>query len=180
MGKVPESLARQLSTDLAIKRAVETGTYLGESTAVLAAIFERVETIELSPKLARRARRKFLLRRNVRVRCGDSGSLLHPGDEPTLYWLDAHWSGGNTAGEERECPILDELRATVPGTSADCYLIDDAHMFVNPPPPPHDASHWPTLAEIESVVAETRPGHSVSVVDDVVVVAPSHVFRPTS
>lgn len=172
MGRIPGTLAKQLGRRLSIRRAVETGTYLGESTAVLADIFDRVETIELSAKLARKARRKFLLRRNVSVMEGDSASLLAPAREPTLYWLDAHWSGGLTAGEEHECPVLDELRLTSPGTNADCYLIDDAHMFNGAPSAPHNPAQWPTVSDIEALVTTLRPGYSVTVVENVIVIAP--------
>jgi hypothetical protein len=180
MGQFPADLAAKLAAELGIERAVETGTFLGQSTRTLARIFQHVETIELSPRLALRAKLLFLPSRNIRVLRGDSAVLLTPAVEPTLYWLDAHWSGDNTAGEERECPLLDELRATSPGTAKDCYLIDDAALFTERPPPPHRADQWPTLDSIKELVRELRPEHIVQVVGDLVVVLPraaAHVIE---
>jgi hypothetical protein len=169
---LPEELVADLGRAHGISRAVETGTYRGDGAATLARHFRRVETIELSRRYALRAKLRFLANGRVAVRHGDSALLLRPSTEPTLYWLDGHWSGGDTAGAERECPVLDELRATSPGHDTDCYVIDDARLFVNPPPPPHDPGHWPTLDEIREVVAEIRPRHRVRVVGDVIVVEP--------
>jgi hypothetical protein len=173
---IPVELITRLATEYDIRRAVETGTYLGHGTRVLARHFSRVETIELSPRLARRARLRFALNRGVITHQGDSASCLAPSTEPTLYWLDGHWSGGVTTGIGRECPLLDELRATSPGNPYDVYLIDDAHLFLDRPPPPHDPAQWPTFPEIGSLLAKLRPRHTVAVADDVIVVSPHSRF----
>jgi len=111
MGKLNEQLARAAAST-GVRRAVETGTYLGDGALVLGAIFDRVETIEWSRYLWFRAWFRLFRYRNVRVRLGDSAKWLRPSTEPTLYWLDGHWSGGKTAGENRQCPLVDELLAT--------------------------------------------------------------------
>lgn len=106
---------------------VETGTYLGDTTAAVMDLFERCWTVEYSPRLYENARRRF---HGSNVECvqGDSGQLLPaivanlPG--PTLFWLDAHASGGITADAGYD-PILSELNAIFPATS-DIVLIDDA------------------------------------------------------
>jgi hypothetical protein len=172
MPELPEQLAAQLAQKHGIRRAVETGTLRGDGTQRLSRHFDKVETIELSRRYATRAKIRFALNPRITVRHGDSAHLLRPATEPTLYWLDGHWSGGATAGVERECPVLDEIRATSPGQDQDCYLIDDARLFVTPPPPPHKQEHWPTFDEISEVVAAVRPQHVISVVGDVIVVAP--------
>ena len=169
---VPEDLAAALGAEHAIDRAVETGTWRGDGARTLARHFDRVETIELSRRLALRAKLRFALNPRITVRHGDSGRLLAPANEATLYWLDGHWSGRGTAGAAAECPLLEELRATSPGHPSDCYLIDDARFFLKPPPPPHDAGQWPTFDEIREVVRDLRPNHAVNVIGDVIVVAP--------
>jgi len=177
MAELPEQLAAQLGQEHGIRRAVETGTFMGGGARRLSRYFDKVETIELSRRYAIRAKILFALNPRISVRHGDSAQLLRPAAEPTLYWLDGHWSGGATAGIKRECPVLDEIRATSPGQDEDCYLIDDARLFLTPPPPPHKQSHWPTFREISEVVAEVRPRHVISVVGDVIVVAPGSGVR---
>jgi predicted O-methyltransferase YrrM len=55
MGVLPHKLARELRDRLGLVRAIETGTYKGESARMLAWIFDDVVTIELDPALHRRA-----------------------------------------------------------------------------------------------------------------------------
>jgi hypothetical protein len=119
------------------------------------------------------------LRRVVTFGCFEviPASSSGPASSPTLYWLDAHWSSGTAAGKENECPLLDEIRLTSPGHPSDCYLIDDARLFLEPPPPPHRAEQWPTFDDICAVARSERPDHSVAVAGDVIVIAPREV-RP--
>ena len=77
--------------------AIETGTFLGDTTAFLAERCDRVTTIELDPGLAARARDRFSHRVGVTVLEGDSGKLLGGVlagvDEPALFCSDGHFSG---------------------------------------------------------------------------------------
>jgi hypothetical protein len=35
--------------------------------------------------------------------------LIKKLDEPTIFWLDAHWSGEETYGDTDQCPLIGEL-----------------------------------------------------------------------
>ena len=101
--------------------AIETGTFLGDTTAFLAERCDRVTTIELDPGLAARARDRFSHRVGVTVLEGDSGKLLEAVlagvDEPALFWLDGHFSGVHegvqTARGEADTPLRSELETIV-------------------------------------------------------------------
>ncbi len=174
MGTLNEQLARQAAAS-GVRRAVETGTLLGDGALALSRIFERVETIELSGYFALRAWLRLRRCGNIRVRHGDSAKLLRPSVEPTLYWLDGHWSGDKTAGRDHQCPLLDELRATSPGTFGDWYLIDDARLFIGRLDRLLDPAQWPTVDEIRAVMCEARTGYEVAVREDLdlIVVRPA-------
>lgn len=79
---------------------VETGTLFGHTTLAASYWFDRVTTIELSPDLHAQAARHLAHRPNIRCLQGDSVDVLArlipdlPG--PTLFFLDAHWSGDNS------------------------------------------------------------------------------------
>ena len=74
-------------------------------------------------------------------------------NDDILFWLDAHWSGGETYGEEDECPLLEELGLIFKCTEKKfIVLIDDARLFLAPPPLPHDFSKWPTIQDIIHLV----------------------------
>ncbi len=92
---------------------VETGTYLGDTTHVLAGQAAQVYTIEPSSFLAARARERFKSAANVEVCEGLSEQLLPAILEklsgPVSFWLDGHASGGVTHSGPQVTPIREEL-----------------------------------------------------------------------
>ncbi len=91
---------------------------------------------------------------------------------PTLWFLDGHWSGGPTAGEQDECPVMAELDALRGAHPDDVILIDDARLFAAPPPPPHDPLQWPTLAGIFDLLRDVRPDSHVTMLADLIICVP--------
>jgi hypothetical protein len=162
----PHQVVLDLRDRCGLRRFVETGTYLGETTAWAAEQFACVSTIERSPALYAKARAILAEWDNVECLLGNSRELLVrlAGEKtPTLYWLDAHWSGGETAGKDEECPLLAEI-AAIGGAAAETgsvLLIDDARLFLAPPPLPHQAAQWPDLWEVLSVLKRHHGGHFV-------------------
>lgn len=176
MGVLPKHLATNLRNQLGLKRAIETGTYRGHGTRLLASVFPEVVTIEVAPQLAQSAQAALSDVPGVTVRAGSSRDVLPEtvdATKPTLYWLDGHWSGGVTGGAEDECPVLAELSAIASGHPDDCILIDDARMFLAPPPPPHRPEQWPTYRELEDALVAARPGHYVIEAHDIVLAVPA-------
>ena len=176
MGEFPKTLAVELERELSLTRAVETGTYTGGGALALAEIFGSVVTIEVSPAMYSGALERLRDAPSIEPVLGDSREVLPrlvDGSEPTFFWLDGHWSGGETGGVEAECPVLEELAAIAAGHPDDCITIDDARLFAAPPPPPHDPAHWPTLVELFDAVRAARPTAHVTVVGDVVVAVPA-------
>ena len=176
---VPLDLARQLREATGITVAIETGTFRGASAVALAGLFDEVWTIELSADLHRAAVARHGADRRIHFLQGSSVDLLGQAasstDRPALYWLDGHWSGAETAGVEFECPVLpeiDAIDASRYGADA-CILIDDAHLFLGPPPPPHRHEHWPTFM---AVMDRLRLNHErfVTVLEDVIIAVPIH------
>jgi len=121
---------RRYGRDHHLRTFVETGTYLGDTTAAVANDFAECFTIELSPTLHAAAASRFSEKSHVRCLLGDSASVLGVAIKkikpPALFWLDAHHSGGATADSGRD-PIVEELKAIYHGDSAHhVVLIDDA------------------------------------------------------
>jgi len=145
---------------------VETGTFLGEMVSAMRPHFARIVSIELSPKLFRRAQRKFASDRRVSIIQGDSGkvlsSVLKEIAEPCLFWLDGHYSEGITAKGDRETPILQELEHIFQHPVENhVILIDDARCF-------NGTRDYPTLAQLERFMRERRPGWQFEVSDDII------------
>ena len=181
IGTFPWELAAHLRQRFDLRIFVETGTAHGITTWNCAPDFERLHTVELDLRSYLHAKRKLAPRENVRCYYGKSPNvlplILPQIDAPAMFWLDAHWSGGGTIRMDIECPLLDELRVIGGLRGSDVVLIDDARLFTNPPPAPHKAEEWPTLAEIMQVLNQWPNAHT-TLIDDVIVVAPGEVRWP--
>lgn len=116
---------------------VETGTYIGESTAFLALDAGKVYTIEPEKGYFERASQRFSKTDNVTVINGTSESVL-PGLLAELkgdinFWLDGHYSAGGTFKGAIDCPVEEELRAiksNLTNYSKVSILIDDVRCFL--------------------------------------------------
>ena len=149
------NLAELLARELGISSFVETGTFKGDSVALVRSIFSEIHTCELSSELHQAALRRFEADKAVTCHLGSAGDLLKCISQqlvgrPVLYWLDAHWCAGeNTAGEESQCPLLEELDAIYPLHPNSVVWIDDARYFMSPPPKPHVSKGWPRWHEVQ-------------------------------
>jgi hypothetical protein len=140
-------------------------------------VFSSVVTIEASEQLHALAGAQFGHLKNIRFLRGSSPAVLRQIvptlPTPAIYWLDAHWSGGMTAGEEYECPLLEEIRAIDSHGDDAFILIDDARLFLAPPPLPHKAEQWPDLAGVLGTLREKHPSRYVVVFEDVIIAVPA-------
>ena len=172
----PTGLILALQERMGLGDFVETGTFRGDTAAWAAGHFSRVATIELSPVYHAAALVRFQSQPNVRALQGNSGAMLRQvvGDltAPALFWLDAHWSGLDTAGREAECPLLDEVSVVNSSTATHAILVDDARLFCAPPPRPHRAEQWPGLAATVSALSDGGR-RQVVLLDDVFVAVPA-------
>ncbi|MEC8556251.1 MAG: hypothetical protein VXZ82_14675 [Planctomycetota bacterium] len=118
MGIVNHGIPREIVVQLAhladATTFVETGTFQGNTIRWAAEIFESVHTIELAKVLYDSYHEDLEKIPGVKPHFGDSAEVMPEivltlSGEAALFWLDGHWSGGDTAGEEQECPIMDEL-----------------------------------------------------------------------
>lgn len=93
---------------------IETGTHTGNTTKIAAGLgFKMVYTIELAEHFYKQACDKFRYYKNVKCIFGDSQEklkdILQDLNETAVFWLDGHWSMGDTACGEKAVPLLEEL-----------------------------------------------------------------------
>jgi hypothetical protein len=149
-----------------IRTLIETGTYLGDMVESCRGIFDRVISIELSRELYEEAKSRFASDPRISILQGDSSDVLArtlPSiNEPCLFWLDAHYSGGITAQGTVLTPIYQELRSIFEHAVEDhVVLIDDASDFIG-------TEGYPTITELKRFVFEHRPHASFEVKDDII------------
>ena len=124
---------------------VETGTNLGYSTEIICRLFPEVYTIEIQPALHERAEASF----DCTCILGDSATelpkVIAQLDGPTVFFLDAHWSGDSTTDWEHshfsgygvdtgmgetQVPLLEEVSAIVDLFPYRCAVyVDDMDKF---------------------------------------------------
>jgi len=134
----PYGLSRfaEIVDKFGIKSVVETGTFKGGSTVILAEFVEHVYSIELNPEYYAEASTRMVKEfdydrifsedyvsgyikdsKHITLFHGDSPTVLRgiidQLETPTLFYLDAHW--------DEYWPILDELKAI--GKHSDCVVI---------------------------------------------------------
>ena len=149
---------------------VETGTYMGDMIDAQRDNFGTIVTIELDDDLFAAAEKKYEPYSHITVLHGDSGQLMAKATElcdgPTTFWLDGHYSGGVTAGNNAEMPILRELSVIAARQDpADVILIDDARLF-------GWRRGYPRISRMRAAAHDFWPGHEFSVVSDIIRIVP--------
>lgn len=145
---------------------IETGSFFGDGImAALRAGFEKIISIELSPKLYDHCLRRFQNCGSVNLFLGDSTECL-PGilgdiDDRCTFWLDAHYSGGETARGKYIVPLMQEL--VIIGDhhiKNHTILIDDMRLLRS------HAAEWKdvdyTDKDIEKVLLSINPAYNLS------------------
>ncbi len=144
---------------------VETGTYNGKTTEYASNHFDKCVTIELDETLYKRAVEKFKNKNNVQVRHGDSGTILpeflRSINERTLFWLDAHYCGRNTAKGKSNTPIMEEILAIMNHPVSHVILIDDARMYLG-------FDGYPSIRELRKLVNKVGKGYEMTILNDII------------
>ncbi|WP_018479133.1 SAM-dependent methyltransferase [Pontibacter roseus] len=163
---VKYSIVREYQQKYGCKVLVETGTYTGNMVQAQKENFDRIISVELGEELAEAAKRKFKSDKHVSIIQGDSSEVLHQIvkelQEPALFWLDGHYSGGITAKGEKNCPIFEELTAILTDNKYNhVILIDDARCFIG-------QDDYPTVEELTEFIRSRDKKYRVSTEYDII------------
>ena len=127
---------------------VETGLFRGDGIQNAIGHFEEIHGIELDPIFHADCRQRFLDEPNVYIHFGDSAQVIKylSIEEPALFFLDAHYSGGKTAYgriEDKGCPVLRELEAISKRPYTDIIVVDDYRLMGKLEWSGEDGTDWP-------------------------------------
>lgn len=145
---------------------IETGTYKGDMIESQKNNFVLLYSIELGSMLAKRARKRFSRQSHVHIYQGDSakllGRILTNVGKPCIFWLDAHYSGGVTAKNTQNTPIMAELKVILSSKKLHhIILIDDARLFTG-------KNDYPTMTALKKLVRTSRPEARIYRADDMI------------
>lgn len=172
---IPQEETMYLKEQMGLDVFVEGGTYKGATAKSMSETFRKVYTIEKSEVMFEQAFEQLKGIPNIELLKGDTRGHLYEilrENDNLLFWLDAHWSGGDTYGAKDECPLLEELASIFEHRKNQLILIDDARLFMAPPPLPHDYRVWPTISDIVRVLPE---GWELAIFEDVIYLLPISV-----
>jgi hypothetical protein len=149
---------------------VETGTYMGDMIKAMKDEFSTIYSIELSKELYEKAKKKFIKHEHIHILNGNSGEVLYnlcdKIKEPSIFFLDGHYSAGITAKADKDTPIYEELDAIFNlSNNKHFILIDDARLF-------NGENDYPTIQELEIYVYSKNVNYSFEVKDDTIFVIP--------
>ncbi len=150
------------------RRFIETGTYLGHTTFLISSLDVEVDTIELSEMLHGRNVKDLAFVQNIRCHLGDSTdvlpSLLEGLNVPAVFWLDGHYSAGNTAMGPKVTPIMEELQLLRAHNIRDhIVFVDDIRGF--------GANGYPTVEWLIKIGREIVPRAEPRLINDSLILA---------
>jgi hypothetical protein len=161
---------RRYARQHGLRCLVETGTYRGAMITAVKGEFDQIYSIELSGKLHLAARERFAKDTHVNLICGDSGEelarLVKQLHCRALFWLDAHYSGGETANGRGGVPVMKEIDCILNDRTDHVILVDDMRLFGTDPT-------YPTTAELVAFISATAGQHvALEIRDDILRVIP--------
>ena len=154
--------------------AVETGTFRGDTTELLAQTFGECISIERVSNFAENARRRFAADSRVTIIEGSSRDML-PQAIPNLgksafFWLDAHGIYEFDVPGAEENPLLAEIEMVIGARDASNTIIaiDDARGMGTQP-------GWPAFSEIAAPLG--MAGYTTIYLDDIFLAVPEHLAK---
>jgi len=128
---------------------VETGTCYGDMLMGIKNHVKKAISIEIDKKLFLSAVKRFENDEHIEIILGDSStmlpSILKGIDKPTLFYLDAHYSGHGTGRGTTDTPLLLELKLLLKmDIKKHIILIDDARHL--------GKKDYPKFSEIKNLV----------------------------
>lgn len=146
---------------------IETGTCKGDTIEYVKNDFKKIYSIELSKTFTEEAIFRFQNDSHVKIIPGDSAielpKLLQNISEPCFFWLDGHYSYGDTAKGDKESPILEEIKPILTSPHNHIILIDDARLFIG-------RHSYPTIFSLVRFIKKHNPSYTVSIIKDMILV----------
>ncbi len=166
---VKQKVLRRYAKQYGLRVLVETGTFMGDMVEAMRRHFDKIYSIELGDELYEKARLRFARHAHIKLIHGDSGvalaDVMREIDRPALFWLDGHFSAGETARGAKDSPIYEELTHILNAPDlGHVIVIDDARCFGADP-------SYPAVEELAEFVNSKRPS-AVTVEDDSIRIVP--------
>jgi|GEM_PF-185527 len=164
--EIKQEVLKKYAKAAKIRILVETGTYMGDMVEAMRHHFARIYSIELCPDFYSNAVERFSDQPHISILQGDSAEVLSRVlsdlQKPAIFWLDGHYSEGNTAKGNVDTPIIAELEQILThSVKGHVILIDDARCF-------DGVNDYPTMEALRTHVLKYRPDANITAKDDII------------
>lgn len=138
---------------------IETGTYRGDTILHMEQYFSKLYTIEIKKQFYENVKNKYKGDK-INFYLGDSGEvltkILSNINGQSIFFLDGHWSAGNTGKGVKDCPLYEELTGIMlHHTDEAIIIIDDVRMFGVGPNNSDEICNWEEI-NVENILKIVR------------------------
>lgn len=137
---------------------IETGTYNGNTTFAMEPYFKEIHTIEIKEDIYENT--KAIYHGNkIRFYLGDSSIVLkgicEKIDQSAIFFLDGHWSQGDTGKGKKDCPLYEEIEHIIKYFKQSAIIIiDDFRLFGKGPSKNTEVCNWENISK-ENIIQIT-------------------------
>lgn len=130
---------------------IESGTLMADTSLNVCHLFDSVHTIELSEKFYNLSKERIENSgvKNITQHFGDSSTIIPKllkklKVDTCVFFLDGHWSSGDTAKGNKDCPLIEECCAinNLYSGKKIIILIDDFRLFGT-----YNNENWSDISE---------------------------------
>lgn len=163
-----QMVVSEYSKKFKINILYESGTFKGDMVYGMKNRFKKIVSVELSDFYFQLAKKRFKNNKHINIIKGDSKKeikkFLKSLKKASVFWLDGHYSGGETAKSKVNTPIVNELESILNhNIKTHVILIDDARHF-------NGEDDYPKIDGLKKILKDSN--YSMKVKDDIIRITP--------